>query len=106
MTQAGEETQTHVVLGQKYAYATISLILGISCFVNFLGMEKAILAIVFGWMALKTNPLPALRDRRLWAKTGLALGTALLILVPVIIILKFDELRQVIEALRQLSNSK
>jgi hypothetical protein len=106
MTQAGEETQTHVVLGQKYAYATISLILGISCFVNFLGMEKAILAIVFGWLALKTTPPPALRDRRLWAKTGLVLGTALLIFVPVIIILKFDELREVFEALRQLSNSK
>jgi len=106
MTQFGEETQTYTVLGQKYAYATISLILGISCFVNLLGMEKAILAIVFGWLALKTTPPPALKDRRLWAKTGLVLGTALLIFVPVIIVLKFDELRQVIEALQQLSNSK
>lgn len=106
MTQASEETQTHVVLGQKYAYATISLILGISCFVNFLGMEKAILAIVFGWLALKPAPPPTLKDRRLWAKTGLALGTALLIFVPALIILKFDELREVIEALIQLSNSK
>lgn len=106
MTQAIEETQTHVVLGQKYAYATISLILGISCFVNFLGMEKAVLAIVFGWLALKTTPPPALKDRRLWAKAGLALGSALVIIVPVIIIIKFDELREVIEALQQLSNSK
>ena len=106
MTQASDETQTHVVLGQKYAYATISLILGISCFVNFLGLEKGILAIIFGWMALKATPPPVLKDRRLWAKTGLVLGTALLIFVPAIIILKFDELRQVIEALQQLSNSK
>lgn len=106
MTQASEESQTHVVLGQKYAYATISLILGICCFVNFLGMEKAILAIVFGWLALKTTPPPALKERRLWAKTGLVLGTALLILVPVIVILNFDELREIIEMLQKLSNSK
>jgi hypothetical protein len=106
MTQASEESQTHVVLGQKYAYATISLILGICCFVNFLGMEKAILAIVFGWLALKATPAPALKDRRLWAKTGLILGTAMLIFVPVIVILNFDELRKIIEMLQQLSNSK
>jgi|SRR6185369_17842318 len=98
--------QTQAILGQKYAYATISLILGISCFVNLLGMEKGILAIVFGWMALKARPLPLLQDRRMWAKAGLALGSALLILVPLIVVLKFDELRQVMQALQHLSNTR
>ena len=40
------------VLGQKYAYATASLILGLLCFVNLAGLEKAVVAIVFGVLAL------------------------------------------------------
>ena len=43
------ENKKHVVLGQKYAYATVSLLLGIFCFINLAGMEKAILAMVFGY---------------------------------------------------------
>lgn len=97
---------TQAVLGQKYAYATISLILGISCFVNLLGMEKGILAIVFGCLALKATPAPLLQDRRMWAKAGLALGSALLIFIPLIVILNFEELRQMIQALEHLSNTR
>ena len=109
MNQTNEgirEPQVNAVLGQKYAYATISLILGIACFVNLAGMEKAILAIVFGWLALKATPSPALRDRRLWARTGLVLGSMMLIVVPTLIILNFDRLRLMIEALQKLSNGR
>jgi len=101
-----KEIQTGMVLGQKYAYATISLILGLSCFVSLVGMEKAILAIVFGWLALKSAPAPALRDRRLWAKTGLALGSLIVVVVPTLIILNFDRLRLMIETLQKLSNGR
>jgi hypothetical protein len=101
-----EEPQVHAVLGQKYAYATISLILGIACFVNLAGMEKAILAIIFGWLALKATPPPALNDRRLWARTGLVLGSLMLVVVPTLIILNFDRLRLMIEALQKLSNGR
>ena len=101
-----EETRSAAVLGQKYAFATISLILGIACFVNLAGMEKAILAIVFGWLAIKSTPPPALRDRRLWAKTGLVLGSTILIVVPTLIILNFDRLRLIIETLEKLSNGR
>jgi hypothetical protein len=69
-------------------------------------MEKAILAIVFAWMALKPSPAPVLKDRRVWAQTGLVLGTIMLIVVPTIILLNLDRLRTLIEALVRLSNGK
>ena len=48
MSESNQESQAHTVLGQKYAYATISLILGIACFINLAGLEKALLAVIFG----------------------------------------------------------
>jgi len=96
----------HTVLGQKYAYATISLILGVACFINLAGMEKGILAIIFAWMALKSSPAPLLTERRAWAKTGLVLGVGLLVVVPTIILLNLDRLRSFVEALQRMSNGK
>lgn len=95
------ETKDSVVLGQKYAYATVSLVLGIFCFISLLGLEKAILAVIFGWLALRTSPAPKLKDHRLWAKAGLALGSLALVIVPVLIILNFDRLREMIEVLEK-----
>ena len=106
MIESNNESQAHIVLGQKYAYATISLILGIGCFINLAGMEKAILAVIFAWLALKSTPAPALTARRVWAKTGLVLGTLVLVVVPTIIILNLDRLRLIVEALMKLSNGK
>ena len=101
-----KDNQTHVVLGQKYAYATVSLILGISCFVNLVGMEKAILAVIFARMALKDSPPPMLIELRAWARTGLVLGTVLLVTVPTIILFNLDRLRTFIEALAKLAEGK
>jgi hypothetical protein len=106
MVGTNTENQAPVVLGQKYAYATISLILGISCFINLIGMEKAILAVVFGWMALKATPPPVLTQRRVWAKTGVVLGCLILVLVPTIILLNLERLRVFIEALARLSEGR
>ncbi|HZH34712.1 MAG TPA: hypothetical protein VEX64_07725 [Pyrinomonadaceae bacterium] len=100
------ETRDSIVLGQKYAYATVSLVLGISCFVNLLGLEKAILAVIFGWLALRANPAPKLNDNRLWAKAGVALGALALIIVPVVIILNFNRLREIIDVLEKLNGGR
>ena len=100
------EIKNSTILGQKYALATASLILGISCFVNFLGLEKAILAIVFGWLALRTNPEPVLKEHRLWAKVGLVLGILPLIILPTIIILNFDRLREIVEVLSKINGGR
>ncbi len=102
MSESKQETQASVVLGQKYAYATISLILGLACFINLAGMEKALLAVIFGWLALKATPAPVLKARRLWARIGVVLGTLVLIVIPTIIILNLDRLRVIVEALMKL----
>ena len=99
-------SQNFTVLGQKYAFATVSLVLGISCFVNLLGLEKAILAIVFGWLALRANPEPALTEHRLWAKIGIIFGILPLVILPLIIILNFDRLREIIDALVKLNGGR
>lgn len=100
------QTKQSLILGQKYAFATASLILGISCFVNLLGLEKAILAIVFATLALRKQPEPVLAEHRTWAKAGLVLGILPLIIVPVIIILNFDRVREIIELLSKLDGGR
>ncbi len=106
MSDSNQESQAHTVLGQKYAYATISLILGIACFINLAGLEKALLAVIFGWLALKSTPAPILKARRIWAKTGVVLGTLVLIIIPTIILLNLDRLRVFVEALEKLSEGR
>ena len=93
-----------IVLGQKYAYATASLLVGISCFIQLLSLERAILAVVFACLALKSQPAPRLSDRRTWAKAGLAMGVAAFIVLPVALILcyHFGGLRDIIAALEKL----
>ena len=106
MTTADAEIRPYTILGQKYAYATVALVLGIACFINLAGMEKAVLAIIFAWMALKSKPAPGLNQRRTWAQAGLALGIALLVLVPTIIFLNFGRLHTLVDALSKLSNGR
>jgi len=100
------QTREPLILGQKYAFATISLLLGIFSFVNLLGLEKPILAIIFGWLALRTKPEPALKEHRLWAKTGITLGTIILIVVPTLIILNFHRLQEFVETLSRLNGGR
>lgn len=100
------EAKDYTVLGQKYAFATVSLVLGISCFVNLLGLEKAILAIVFGWLALRGSPAPVLEHHRTWAKVGVVFGILPLIILPIVLILNYDHLRELIECLSRMSGGR
>ena len=100
------EAKDLTVLGQKYAFATVSLVLGISCFINLLGLEKAILAIVFGWLALRATPAPILKEHRVWAKVGVIFGILPLIILPIILILNFDRLRELVECLSKMSGGR
>jgi hypothetical protein len=100
------ENNRALILGQKYAFATVSLVLGIFCFVNLLGLEKPILAIVFGWIALRVKPEPKLTVHRIWAKVGVVLGSIILILVPVLIIINFDRLRDFVTILSRLNGGR
>jgi hypothetical protein len=97
-----ESSNSGVVLGQKYAYATAALLVGISSYIQLLGVERAVLAIIFAWLALRTQPEPRLESRRVWAKLGLLLGLIMLVTVPVILIAKFEFFRELIAAMEKL----
>ena len=90
------------ILGQKYAYATASLIAGISCFVNIIGLEKALLAIILGYLALRKHPLPRLDSHRRWAQTGIALGSILLVTLPTLIMLNWNRIAEFIGTLHRM----
>lgn len=100
------EIRNSAILGQKYAYATASLMLGVCCFFSLLGLEKAVLAIVFGWLALRRTPAPELTQHRLWAKAGIAFGALMLVIVPVLLIVFFERIRELIEILSKLNGGR
>jgi hypothetical protein len=91
-----------IVLGQKYAYATASLLIGISSYIHLLGIERAVLAILFAWLALRSAPAPRLPARRLWAQVGMILGLVMLVIVPGVVIWKFESFRELIMTLENL----
>ncbi len=90
------------VLGQKYAFAAASLMVGLSTFISLLGLEKATLAIVFGFLALRTTPPPTLAARRLLAQVGVGLGVLMWITVPTMLIVFRDRVGALLEALERL----
>ncbi len=94
------------VLGQKYAYATAALVLGIACFINLLGIEKGILAIVFGALAIRSHPAPGLRERRTWGVLGVTFGAIQILAVVLIIALNFDKVLEVIRMRERLGEGR
>jgi|SRR5690349_6984213 len=100
------QTRNSLILGQKYAFATVSLVLGVFSFVNLLGLEKPILAIIFGWLALRTTPAPPLTEHRAWAKTGVVLGSIVLVVLPTLIIMNLDRLREFVDVLSKLNGGR
>lgn len=101
-----QHNRANVVLGQKYAYATAALLLGIASFVNLLGMEKALLAIIFARLALKSDPPPQLKNRREWGQAGLVLGVLQVVVILALVIVFRDELRHILELLMRLQEVK
>lgn len=101
-----EDTQKAFIIGQKYAYATVALVLGIACFTSILGLEKAILAIIFGWLALRDGPGPRLADHRGRAKAGLILAAIVLVTVPTVLLLNLDRIRTIIDAISSVTEGK
>lgn len=97
-----QPSNSAAVLGQKYAYATAALLAGIISCIHLLGIEKAILAVVLARLALRADPKPRLQDRRLWAKTALVIGVVYLIILPAVVIWKFEYVRQLIALLEKL----
>ena len=99
-----ESRESAFVLGQRYTLATLALALALLSFLNLAGLEKAILAIVLGLRALRPNPEPALEQRRGWARLGIGLAVAHVVLVVTVILLNLDRISQLLDALRAVSD--
>ena len=99
-----ESREGAFVLGQRYTLATLALGLALLSFLNVAGLEKAILAIVLGVRAIRSTPEPALEQRRGWARVGIGLAAAHVVLVVTVILLNLDRLSQLLKALRALSD--
>jgi hypothetical protein len=91
------------VLGQRYTLATMALVLALLSFLNLAGMEKAIVAMIFAFMALKGSPPPALAERRGWARFAVGLAVAHIVMVITVILLNLDRLAKLYEVLRAMS---
>jgi hypothetical protein len=78
--------------------------IGLLSFVNFLGFEKSILAVVLGLKALGRDPAPPRSALRSWARTGIAMGAAQIVLVVSIILWNLDRIAQVTDTFRALSD--
>lgn len=99
-----QNTVPSFVLGQRYTFATLALVVAALSFINLAGIEKAVLAILLGFRALSLRPEPALDQRRTWAKAGVALGAAQIALVVIVILLNLHRLPKVLEVLQALSD--
>ena len=101
-----QHDNANVILGQKYAYATAALMLGLASFINLLGMEKAILAIIFARLALKSDPPPLLKNRRDWGHAGLVLGVLQVLIICTLVVIFRNELRDILELFMRLGEAK
>jgi hypothetical protein len=101
-----QRDRASVILGQKYAFATAALMLGIASFINLLGMEKAILAIIFARLALKSDPPPAIVKHREWGHAGLVLGILQVVLICLLVIVFRNQLREILDLLLKLQEAK
>ena len=99
-----ESPTNEFVLGQRYTFATLALVVGLLSFLNVAGIEKAVLAIVLGMRALSLHPEPALQQRRGWAKSAIVLGTVQIVLLTTVVLLNLDRLARVGEVLEALSD--
>ena len=106
MSESNQESQAHIVLGQKYAYETISLILGIACLhYTLLVWEKALLAVI-SLAGAQSTPSPILKARECGRRTGVVLRTIGTDFIPTIISLNLDRLRVIIETPGKISEGK
>ena len=99
-----EDRESAFVLGQRYTLATLALGLALLSFLNLAGIEKAILAVVIAFKALRPTPAPALELRRTWARVAIGLGIAHVVLVVTVVLLNLDRIGRLIDALRAMSD--
>ena len=99
-----QSPESPFVLGQRYTLATLALALALLSFLNLAGLEKSVFAIVLGIKALRQTPAPPLEQRRGWARLGIWLAAAHVVVLATVILVNLDRLPRLFEALRALSD--
>ncbi len=89
-----------LIVGQKLAFAAASLTLGVCSFISALGVEKAVLAIVFGVLALR-NTTARPQTRLGLARFGILLGILHVTLLVVLLIIFRQETMRFLEYLNR-----
>lgn len=85
---------------KKSKYALVSLVLGIFSFVHLFGLEKAALAIIFGFLALnEVSNDPELKGKN-QAWVGIALGTLSLVLTITLLSVKLPQIKEFLEKMK------
>lgn len=87
--------------GRRAGLATAAMAVSLVAFISLLGAEKAILAIVLGYHALRGAP-PGTAGRRL-AGTAITVASIFLVSMIVVLIVFRNELLGLVNHLRQLS---
>ena len=83
---------------RKYPLAVTSVILGLLSFVHLFGIEKAVLAVILGGLALK-EIIPGFEKGRKYAYAGIILGSLYIAVLTVITITKAPHLFELISKL-------
>jgi hypothetical protein len=97
---ASADSGRDLIIGQKMAYAAASLAVGICAFISVLGAEKAVLAIVFGILALRNASVRGQPRLRL-ARFGILLGVLHIILLLVLLVVFRQEAMRFFEYLNR-----
>ena len=85
--------------GRTQAYATAAVVAGCVAFINLLGAEKALLAIVLGALALR-GPLQRAARTRAWVAIGL--GALQLVTLIAVLLIFHDKVARLILLLKDL----
>jgi len=83
----------------KSKIAVLSFVAGILCFVQLLGIEKALMAVIFGAIALKDVRENQTGGKNL-AYAAIALGSLYIVVLAVIAIIKGPSIVQLIKNMR------
>jgi hypothetical protein len=87
--------------GRRMGFAVSALALGLVAFLSLLGMEKAILAIVLGSLAIR-GAKPGALARRL-GTVAVGLGGLFLVTIPVLLLVFWDRVVEFVRLLSTLS---
>ena len=75
------------------AFAVARLVIGLLSFIQVIGIEKAAVAIIFGWLALRRTKPGGPEQGRNLAIFGIILGVVYIILVIIIVLRYLPQIR-------------